>query len=155
MSLLNIKVLSGISTFSHTNIRNLLWNIAELKQWGFGILLFYCRVWMSFIYCKRRTYILVKLKCIIRANIECNELRWTCYTIGTTIHVPWWGFEVPLVVAVFEADESSTLDEFMFDAPFSVFITTGWVPSWESEATERFEPSFIGVTFLFKEWNKT
>ena len=65
--------------------------------------------------------------------------------------MPWWGFEVPLVFAAFDAEESSVVDGFRFDEPFNVFITTGWVPSCESDATERFESSFIGVTFLFND----
>ena len=60
----------------------------------------------------------------------------------------------PFVVTGFETEESPPVVEpDKFDVPlnvFSVFIITGWISSCESEATERFESSFIGVTFLVR-----
>ena len=60
----------------------------------------------------------------------------------------------PFAVTGFETEESPPVvepDKFADeDKPLNVFITTGWHPSCESEATDRFESSFIGVTFLIR-----
>ena len=46
--------------------------------------------------------------------------------IDVTLSINYVPFEVPLVVAVFEAEDSSVLCAVVtFDEPFNVFITTG------------------------------
>ena len=78
-----------------------------------------------------------------RQFTELNIFFW-----NVSYYIPEGGFAVPFVFATFDAEDSSVVDEVRFDEPFIVLITTGLDPSWESDATERFESSFIGVTFL-------
>ena len=73
-----------------------------------------------------------------------------CYVVGVD-GIP---LTDPFAVTGFETEQSPPVDEpdklADEDKPLNVFITTGWLPSCESEATDRFESSFIGVTFLVR-----